>query len=132
MEPQYSFRPPYHREDAGASERLVPAIVLIAVAVSDPKTQSDSGSVDSGTGAPAALAVADAGVKSETAAKDAVPMPQGIEKQDRERQPVCPNQIEAPRTDEVAVGGEHSLRLRDGAAVARHHSQEQHNARVCT
>ena len=31
MEPQYSFRPPYHREDAGASERLVPAIVLIAV-----------------------------------------------------------------------------------------------------
>jgi predicted membrane protein len=31
MEPQYSCRPPYHREDAGASERLVPAIVLIAV-----------------------------------------------------------------------------------------------------
>jgi hypothetical protein len=31
MEPQYSFRPPFHREDAGASERLVPAIVLIAV-----------------------------------------------------------------------------------------------------
>jgi predicted membrane protein len=31
MEPQFSFRPPYHREDAGASERLVPAIILIAV-----------------------------------------------------------------------------------------------------
>jgi predicted membrane protein len=31
MQPPYSFRPPYHREDAGATERLVPAIVLIAV-----------------------------------------------------------------------------------------------------
>jgi hypothetical protein len=31
MEPQIPSRPPYHREDAGASERLVPAIVLIAV-----------------------------------------------------------------------------------------------------
>jgi hypothetical protein len=31
MEPESTGRPPYHREDAGASERLIPAIVLIAV-----------------------------------------------------------------------------------------------------